>query len=538
MHGEINMKNADLNTTTHTQKMENTNMKNEAPANDNAADRRKALIDFARTLAAIADKRPDKAAKPDAKTLDTQLNAVVRIDMVVTDPNYSLPWQSSSPIQASGSGVVIAGKRILTNAHNVANTTYITVRRQDLDTPFDAEVFAVNHTCDLALLKVKDEAAFFKGITPLELGDTPPVQSEVQVAGYPVGGSGLSITQGIISRIEEVSYAHSGEILLGAQLDAAINPGNSGGPVLRGGKIVGIAFQGLNRRQNIGYMIPPVIIRHFLKDLENGRIEGFGNLPFDLLELNNPDTRRFLKMKPDQTGLLVFKLDNPALKDCFRLNDVLLSVDGLALSNLGTIRQPGRKPRSLLAYYREKQIGEIVEFGVLRDGREIKVQMPVQKTERMVPGRIFDAVPEYYILGSLVFTPLTGNLLDREPTNPFVDFDPYFPNRGLLEGYVEKPAEKPGDQVVLLQKILGDPVTVGYDNDIAMLPVVKVDGRRVRNLRQLVKLVEASKGPAITFTLQNGTPLTLDLQHLREATPRVLRRYRIPADRSPGLESK
>ncbi|MBR0458850.1 MAG: trypsin-like peptidase domain-containing protein [Victivallales bacterium] len=498
------------------------------------------LMAFAQTFTdsctTASNKRPSKDKPKSPNTLETlsdnQLNAVVRVDMVITEPNFRLPWQSSNPMQASGSGVVIAGHRILTNAHNVANTTYITVRRQDQDTEFEAKVFAVDHACDLALLQVKDEEAFFKGIVPLELGDTPPIQSEVQVAGYPVGGAGLSITQGIISRIEEVPYAHSGEKLLGAQLDAAINSGNSGGPVLRDGKIVGIAFQELRRRQCIGYMIPPVIIRHFLKDLENGKIDSFGSLPFSFLELNNPDTRRFLKMKPKQTGVLIYKLQKTAEKNSLRVNDVLLNVDGHPISNLGAVRQAGQKPRSILSYYREKQLGEPIKFGVLRDGREMTVQLQVQKGEPLVPKRLFDMVPEYFILGSLVFAPLTGNLLQTDDFDFGFNPNPPLQNRGVLENFVDQIAEKPGDQVVLLQEVLGDSVTVGYGNSQIMQPVVKVNGHRIRNLRQLVKVVEAAKGTSITFSLHNGMPLTLDLQHLREATPRVLRLYRIANDRN------
>lgn len=476
----------------------------------------------------------DKPKSPSTmETLsDNQLKAVVRLDMVITEPNFRLPWQSSTPMQASGSGVVIAGHRILTNAHNVANSTYIIVRRQDQDTEFEAKVFAVDHACDLALLQVKDEETFFKGIVPFELGDTPPIQSEVQVAGYPVGGAGLSITQGIVSRIEEIPYAHSGEKLLGAQLDAAINPGNSGGPVLRDGKIVGIAFQQMRSRQSIGYMIPPMIIRHFLKDLENGKIDGFGRLPFSFLELNNSDTRRFLKMKSKQTGVLIYKLQKTVEKNTLRVNDVLLTVDGHPISNLGVVRQPGQKPRSILSYYREKQLGEPIQFGVLRDGREMAIKLQVQKEELLVPKRLFDVVPEYFVLGSLVFAPLTGNLLQADDFDFSFEPNSPLPNRGVLESFVEQIAEKPGDQVVLLQEVLGDSITTGYGNSQIMQPVVKVNGHRIRNLRQLVNAVEAAKGTFITFLLHNGMPMTLDLQHLREATPRVLRHYRIAADRS------
>jgi S1-C subfamily serine protease len=55
------------------------------------------------------------------------------------------------------------------------------------------------------------------------------------------------------------------------QIDAAINSGNSGGPAFNDqGKCVGIAFQSLKHEdaENIGYVIPTPVIKHFIQDYE------------------------------------------------------------------------------------------------------------------------------------------------------------------------------------------------------------------------------------------------------------------------------
>ncbi len=54
------------------------------------------------------------------------------------------------------------------------------------------------------------------------------VQDAVAVVGYPIGGETISVTTGVVSRIEVTSYSHGATELLGIQIDAAINPGNSG----------------------------------------------------------------------------------------------------------------------------------------------------------------------------------------------------------------------------------------------------------------------------------------------------------------------
>ena len=63
---------------------------------------------------------------------------------------------------------------------------------------------------------------------------------------FPIGGESISVTSGVVSRIEVTSYVHGAAELLGVQIDAAINSGNSGGPAFNNrGQCVGIAFQSL-----------------------------------------------------------------------------------------------------------------------------------------------------------------------------------------------------------------------------------------------------------------------------------------------------
>ncbi len=143
-------------------------------------------------------------------------------------PDYFTPWRLLTPRQSSGSGSVIAGNRILTNAHVVANASYVQAQKHNDPKRYLARVVFVSHDADLALITV-DEEGFFNDLEPLALGELPEPQREVSVFGYPMGGKSLSITKGILSRVEQQIYAHAGAYLLAGQIDAAINPGNSGG---------------------------------------------------------------------------------------------------------------------------------------------------------------------------------------------------------------------------------------------------------------------------------------------------------------------
>lgn len=45
---------------------------------------------------------------------------------------------------------------------------------------------------------------------------------------------------------------------------------------MREGRVVGVAFQGWDSAQNVGYVVPSCVIEHFLQDLRrNGRYTGF-----------------------------------------------------------------------------------------------------------------------------------------------------------------------------------------------------------------------------------------------------------------------
>ena len=94
----------------------------------------------------------------------------------------------------------------------------------------------------------------------------PHLQVTVTVVGYPLEGDTISVTKGMVSRIEVTSYAHGSSYLLGIQIDAAINLVNSGGHALNDqGECIRVAFQVFSSEdvENIGYVIPTTIVSHF-----------------------------------------------------------------------------------------------------------------------------------------------------------------------------------------------------------------------------------------------------------------------------------
>ena len=99
-------------------------------------------------------------------------DAIVKIYTYHDVPDYQNPWSMRGTFTSTGSGCIIKGKRILTNAHVVSDETFIQVRRYGQSRRIPAKVVSVSHAADLALLTV-DDPDFFEGVQPLDLGVLP-----------------------------------------------------------------------------------------------------------------------------------------------------------------------------------------------------------------------------------------------------------------------------------------------------------------------------------------------------------------------------
>ena len=474
-------------------------------------------------LLAAASALPARGGEADASAANDPLNAVVKLEVARAAPNVYRPWITHTA-SGSGSGVVIAPGLILTCAHCVSDASYIRVRKHNEDALYHAAVAFIDHDGDLALVRV-DDAAFMADVSPMEIGETPRIQDEVLAIGYPIGGTDISFTRGIVSRIEEIGYMHGQSQLLGVQVDAAINPGNSGGPVLDlgTGLVAGLAFQGDKKGEALGYVIPAEIIRHFLVDAEDGVIDGFPGRIFETSPMESPAKRRYYGMEEGWTGVVVENVTPPAAS-ALEPDDIILEIDGRKVSNNGKIRLAENEPRSLFHPLYLKQVGEQVSLKVLRGGKVTETAIRAAKRDLRVRMRPGGEKSDWFLFGGIVFTTASANYLTVSEAEFHDDI------------LVDKAF--PGDEAVVISDILPDVCVEGYLGCDDTL-VRSVDGEKVRNLKHLVELVDAKKEGFIRFGLDNGEEwdidMVVDARELREATKRVMKRYQIPADRSDEL---
>lgn len=462
--------------------------------------------------------------------IEIALDSVVKIFTMSSSPNYFLPWQNKSQRESMGSGFVLPGKRIMTNAHVVADHTFVLVRKHGSPTKFRAEVQAVGHECDLALLTVESEE-FWDGMHFLELGDIPFLQEAVAVVGYPQGGDNISVTKGVVSRVEPTQYVHGATQLMAIQIDAAINPGNSGGPAIMGDKVAGVAFQNLSGAENIGYIIPVPIINHFIAGVEeSGKYVGFCSLGLSCQPTENVQLREHFRMRPDMTGVLVTKI-NP-LSDAhsvLKKDDIVLAFDGVPIANDGTVPFRNRERITFDHLVSMKKPEGTAILKVLRDGIEHEFSISLRPIQPLVPVHQFDRLPSYYIFAGLVFVPLTQPYL-HEYGDDWYNTSP----RRLCERALRKLPQKEGEQLVILSQILVDDINTGYER-LAELEVRKVNGVAVDNLKHLCSLVEGCTEECLRFDLDDERVIVLNYQNAKLATARILKCHRIPSAMSSDL---
>jgi S1-C subfamily serine protease len=469
-------------------------------------------------------------------------NSLVRITVTEEEPDYKAPWNAGAIQRGVGAGFVIDGSRIMTNAHVVSNSRYITVEREGDPNKYRATVLFVAHDCDLALITVS-APGFFKNMTPLKFGGIPELESTVSAYGYPIGGERMSVTAGIVSRIDFQLYTHSSiDSHLAIQISAQINPGNSGGPVMQNGKVIGVAFQGYSGdvAQGVAYMVPTPVIRRFLKDIADGHYNGYVDLAITYSKLQNPAQRKFLGLKDDDRGVLITTV--VAAGPCagvLREGDVLLAMDDHPIASDSNVELEGERVEFPEVVERKFK-GDKVKLNIWRDKRPMTVTVQLNAVwPYLIQGHRYDVRPRYVVYGGLLFQPLNLDLIDAyQPTDLRIrHFFDYFVVEQI---YLEHP------DVIVLTNILPDPINTylaGYRGGI----VDEINGKKIHTLEELAKTFSETSDRFVVKMIGEGPPLVLDPKQVEAARERIKMRYNVlkeqnleerPAAKTPQDQNK
>ena len=455
--------------------------------------------------------------------------SVVMIQVVKQPFDYSTPWKQTSVSQGVGSGFVIAGRRILTNAHNISDSRYIILKKENFAKKYPAVVEFAGHDCDLAILKPVD-ASFFDDTQPLDFGDLPQVNSTVTTYGFPMGGTHISVTKGVISRIQTDIYVHSGaDGHLVIQTDAAINPGNSGGPVILDGNVVGVAFQGMLQADNIGYMIPTTVIKHFLTDINDGHYDGFGSLGINIFAaLHNDSYKDYLKLPSDIQGVVVTSvLLNSSAEKVLQRDDCITQIDDYDIDNDGMIMIYGQKYH-LSEEVETKQIGQSVDITFWRNGQKQTAQLRIQLNRPVFEvARLYDNPPPYVCFAGLTFVAASRNYLETWGR----DWLNNIPHtlRYLLNDSRQLNTDRLRKEYVVLSEILPDKIN-SYDDEFVNKPLESINDTPVRSLEDVRKAIENKNCDFYVFKFMNSDkPLLLQAKQARQQNDAILKKYNVPS---------
>lgn len=439
--------------------------------------------------------------------------------------DYLSPWQYGQSANSTATGFIIDGERIITNAHAVLNSKFLQVRKEGDSKKYKAVVKFTSEEYDLALVEIEDKS-FFKGTVPLKLGTLPEIQEKLTVYGYPLGGDKLSTTQGIVSRMEHNTYTLTNRKFLIGQTDAAINSGNSGGPVVSKGKVVGVAFAGLNSADNIGYFIPVNILNNFLEDIKDGKYDGSPLLGLEWLELESPSHRRMLGIEDKTGGILIKKVfKNSPFEGVLQKNDVLMKLDNYPIEYDGTIEFRKNEKTDFSYVNQQKKYGDNLSYEIIRDKKTKTGQVKLEKKDikyTVVTEVTIETPPSYMVYGGLLFEPLTSNYM-----------------AGVVEKlgsvYDREELYKDYKELVVLVRVLPFDVNLGYTDAVNQI-IVKVNGEKYKDFKDFAQKVKNVKSGFIIFENDNGDEIVLDVKEVEEQREALMQNYNISSDMSDDIK--
>jgi S1-C subfamily serine protease len=461
-------------------------------------------------------------------------NSVVKVFATMRYPDPFKPWTKQAPSEISASGVVIEGKRILTNAHVVLYATQVQIQANAAGDKVPATVVAVASGIDLAVLQLDDPSFFDMHPPVVRAEQLPQIKDAVLAYGFPTGGASLSITKGIVSRIEFVAYRYpvSG---LRIQVDAAINPGNSGGPAVAGDKMIGLAFSKLGGdTQNIGYIIPNEEVDLFLKDIADGHYDGKPAMYDELQTLENPALRDYLKLDKSVEGMVVHRAYKTDAAYPLKEWDVITRIGDTPIDNQGMIKLDKDLRVSFRYLIQRVAKDGRLPLTVVRAGKALQIQLPVSAEHPTLVTDLNGSYPSYFIYGPLVFSTATWQLVSGLESNAGTMRLLGFANSPLVTRALDPPDADLDELVVISSPFFPHKLVNGYSSPAGSV-VYSINGTRIRSLRQLVALLRDLKDPFVTieFDQKSAESLVFARQAIMAATDEILTDNGVRAQGSP-----
>ncbi len=448
-------------------------------------------------------------------------DSIVRVLASLRLPNPVRPWTKQAPVEVMGTGVVIDGKTVLTNAHIVLYAGEVFVQAPRGGDRIAAKVASVGPGIDLATLKLEDEKFFEKRPPIPRAAKCPAANDPVVLMGFPAGGAGLAVTRGVVSRIDYAPYNDLTEGIR-IQVDTPPGPGSSGGPALVDGKMVGLVFR---RAQNAGFIIPNEEINAYLEDVKDGRYEGKPRVADHFQTLVNETLRKKLGLARSDRGVLVREPRKPDPSYPLREGDVVTHIGRVEVDNEGLVDYPDNLRLPFTALVPRLAQGGTVPVRLLRGGKPKEVGMVATREDDRLIKPYRGRYPSYFVHGPLVFSPAI-----EEAASAYAQGNPFAMLGSPLVTRETDRVAFPGEElVVVTAPLLAHPIARGYSDPFGQV-VKDVDGVSVRNLRHLVELLRDGRGEYLTirFFGEMSETLVFARKAIEDSTPGLMAENGIP----------
>lgn len=469
------------------------------------------------------------ALAPGARA-DVVADQVVRVHVSKKEVDKSAPWQFEEVQQQSYLGVVLDGGRILTTAFAVADAAFIEVQRFGTSRRVEAEVVFADYEVNLALIKPIEALPQTK---PVELGDDLAIDDAVDIYrardAYQLAKMPATLTEiGVFAAVTS-SYSLASYLLKVQQTGLGWAE-----PVFRGGRLVALTT---GQDQNFVHAVPMTLIRHFIQDKHGKDYRGFPSIGVQLSSLTSPDMRRLIGADRYDYGVRIGEVQfGSSFSDLLKVDDVILEVDGIKISEHGFYTHPKWGKIHLKYLLNQRYGGDALRLKVLRQGKVVDVQGRLERYDSnsspVVAYRYGEPEP-HVIFGGLIFQELSQDYL-KQWGREWRDLAPFELLYTL--DFLNDPTEGKGDRVVFLTRVLADDFNRGY-TDLRHQVVDQVNGVKITSV---AKLREAFDQPVtqggrryakIQFR-RDGGDVILAYDGLGDAHRRIARTYEVKTPES------
>lgn len=421
------------------------------------------------------------------------------VDIQYTTIRYSslYPWVAEYGNEYKQYGIIIHPQLVLTQCDDLPNAIDIFIKTQQ-NRKVKASVDLMDIEVNLCILRLESKILeHFISWDDLPIGEDPSLKQKIDLGFYNdfrnFEKKTFIVSEYIIS--SDFGFTKLPVFIFTNQKALKIFT-----PIFSENKIVGFVSY---FSENKIFSIPISRIDFFIKSFLNHSYEGFVVQGIQLEELDYEDENPIsMYYNIVQNACLVKNvLPNTSYYSYIKKGDILLSIENLkpikkcmySDPKLGIQKFELLLTRTVTGNYRKNQEEVFVE--ILRDGQKFNIKIPLysvigdQNYFERIPWKIYGKQP-YIVFFGVVFVELSRNFLlerfGKDWKSKAIELSYLYDTKKNYQTLEER------DKIIIVSDVLPNPINIGY-RDIRLKPIKTVNKKSVKDLKELLFLIEQSK---------------------------------------------